>query len=387
MHKLITLEDNYHFKCSKKIRDFYNPDFIYLPIYADAIINLEDNDSVKKNEILSEGNDNYFASSISGIVCSAENKSINHQPISCLKIANDFKEKELKIKNSKKDFNKLTHDDILEILETFHLKTLKTKLSRKNYQNIVINGITDEPYVQNKSFYLNTYYEEILDTFDLLTNIYHSQNNVVALKNIDSENITSFLSLIGSYPNLHVAILNDLYLLEKKFFLLEHLHYDLSKTLILDPEEVWILYNALKHNRKLNTKLITIMGSGIPEGKMVNVKIYTSVKELINFLYPNLSNNYLFIKNGLMSGQEINIQDEIVTEDFASLFIMKKENITESTCLNCGKCYEICPIKVNPMISKKYHQKSKNCLDCGLCSYICPAKINLRKYLKGENNE
>ena len=85
-----------------------------------------------------------------------------------------------------------------------------------------------------------------------------------------------------------------------------------------------------------------------------------------------------------MTGKEIDPTMEIITDDTEGLLIMKKQCINENKCINCGKCYEICPIKVNPKISLLNNKINKNCLDCGLCSYVCPSHINLRKYLKGD---
>ena len=59
-------------------------------------------------------------------------------------------------------------------------------------------------------------------------------------------------------------------------------------------------------------------------------------------------------------------------------------------CLRCGKCIEVCPAKLSPVLIKdslknKKSLKSLNpekCIECGLCSYICPAKIQVREFVK-----
>lgn len=56
-----------------------------------------------------------------------------------------------------------------------------------------------------------------------------------------------------------------------------------------------------------------------------------------------------------------------------------------SSCLNCGKCVQVCPAKLSPVMIMKNNQpylESKKCVECGLCSYICPAKINVREFVR-----
>ena len=56
-------------------------------------------------------------------------------------------------------------------------------------------------------------------------------------------------------------------------------------------------------------------------------------------------------------------------------------------CINCGKCTNICPVRLSPIeIKKNLSNKKvikklnpKKCIRCGLCSYICPSRINLRE--------
>ena len=61
---------------------------------------------------------------------------------------------------------------------------------------------------------------------------------------------------------------------------------------------------------------------------------------------------------------------------------VKKDNIClnriEEKCINCGLCYRVCPIGINPL------KKNNKCIKCGLCNYVCPSKINCLKV--GGNN-
>ena len=64
-------------------------------------------------------------------------------------------------------------------------------------------------------------------------------------------------------------------------------------------------------------------------------------------------------------------------------------------CLRCGKCVNVCPAKIEPVLIKDYLNNEdvlKNlnvdkCISCGLCSYICPSKIDVRNYVSEAKNK
>ena len=87
-----------------------------------------------------------------------------------------------------------------------------------------------------------------------------------------------------------------------------------------------------------------------------------------------------------MKGLNFNIKKLIVTPELKSIFIMKREEKSSENCINCGKCYQICPIHCNPRayLDNRKKEEIKHCIDCGLCSYICPSHINLRKEIQGD---
>lgn len=56
-------------------------------------------------------------------------------------------------------------------------------------------------------------------------------------------------------------------------------------------------------------------------------------------------------------------------------------------CIRCGKCVEVCPIKLTPLFMRMNADKRRwsevealhvmDCIECGCCSYICPARLPL----------
>jgi len=97
--------------------------------------------------------------------------------------------------------------------------------------------------------------------------------------------------------------------------------------------------------------------------------------------------------------------DTPVTKYTKSIHIMDSEtcpSYTVHTCIHCGRCLQVCPVKIDPMrvvvgIKKTKHARQlleslKSCQFCGCCAIVCPSRIPLHhsireardRLLKGE---
>ena len=116
--------------------------------------------------------------------------------------------------------------------------------------------------------------------------------------------------------------------------------------------------------------------------KVIRVNVGTNLNDILNEL--NISTKNDIILNGLLSGIHIKNTNFIIDEKVRSVFITKLEKYKEKKCINCGLCFSICPVNINPKYmyfnkDKKALDYKEKCINCGLCSYNCPSKINLNK--------
>ena len=76
------------------------------------------------------------------------------------------------------------------------------------------------------------------------------------------------------------------------------------------------------------------------------------------------------------------------------LFFTDKEDrsVENPTCIHCGKCLTVCPMKLEPLYMYKYYQNRDfenmqkyhilDCFECGSCSYNCPGRLPLTHTFK-----
>ena len=357
--KLITLERDPSIKINNDIIYYLNPDYVYIPSQD---IWIDDRKFIHKNSLIIAP----FKSPVSGYIIGTKNDY--------LVIKNDFRELEKKEKRFKK---KITIKNILECLDKNNDKLLDTFKNQTKFTNIVINALNDEPYVYNNIFILKENIDELLELLDELSYIYKTDNNYLVVKNIDTMIINECLNAIGTYPNIKLTLVNDEYLLERKEFL-ENILPIKDNTLYLSATDLLRLNNYLL-DKDNTTILLTISGSALKESRIIRVKKYTLLKDILDNYFEVNTDAYQVIANGLMQGFLVpDITNFVITDEIYAINIMKSSKVREDACINCGKCLEICPVGVNPLSGKNI----KSCINCGLCSYICPSFINLKAKLK-----
>ena len=384
MKREITLKKDFDIKLQNQITKHLTPKYVYLPIpNGDEI---HSSIKVKKEEKIT----NQLISPVSGSVvgmkyCMTPTGSVKK----CLAILNDYKETFLERHAMRKKMTKISLEQMLIELREFHYNDLSQKiLDKKEADLLILNGIEDEPYVANEIFIGSNDTNMILETLDALKEIIGTKEIKIVIKNNDREGIESYSNFLGTYPQIDLVYVPDYYLLGREEYLKKYLQIN-SSNLILKPSELRIIYNTLKRRRYVTEHIFTISGNAITNPQIIEAKLGSSVSEIIKEYIHLKKCEYVIYVNGLMTGRKMDLENVIVTEELKSILFMQKENLEESPCINCGKCYQICPKGCNPREFLRTHNKKdiENCIDCGLCSYICPSFINLRKVIKGEENE
>jgi len=384
MSKFLSLKKDYDIKLKSRIIEFNSPEYIYLPYNEKE--KLISGPEVKKEAKITQNTISPISGKIMGTkYCLTISDGLKQ----CLVLKNNYKETLAKRTPSLKNPEKLTWEEIITNLEEFDEHNLSQKLKNLlSSTTLILNGIEDEPYIANEIFINKEYPNEILEILDVIREKQNFSKTLIVIKNNDRENIEGYNNLLGTYPQIELVLVPDYYLLGNEKFLQKYLH--LKDVFALKPSELKRIYDIVKRKHSITKKIITISGDGIKNPQVIEAKIGSSIKEILNKLIKIMKNEEIeYWANGLMTGRKVLIDNLIVTKDLNALLIMKKETIKEKECMNCGKCVEICPVDCNPKMTYETGQKKyvKNCIDCGLCSYICPSMINLRKYIKGDKNE
>lgn len=382
MRELVKLKKDNDIVIDSNLSFYLDPDYIYIPIKQNYQLLVKKGSVILKEQIIMENNLNKVISPISGKAAEIKPYSINGEMMPCLVIENDFKEKSKLIKKKSIKYEK---EMLISKLYEYYFKYIASILETRKINNLVINGLEDEPYIYNNSFILNNYCKEILEMSDILSTHFGISRTTIAMKSSDSKNVEAYLSKVGTYPNITISLIEDKYLLGNPFFLRENIGLEEIDTLVLSALELYDIYNAIKYNKHITETFITISGPCVETSKIIRVKIGTLLSDAIKNNVKLKSPNVKYIFGGLMTGFACDINTAVITHDCKGVVIIENKEEEERKCISCGLCYRKCPVKVNPKKVMDTGKLSSNCIDCGLCSYLCPSHINLRKYLRGEH--
>lgn len=373
---LITLNKEYSLLLKDTVTEYLNPNYIYLPVNDDKLLINPKDYIYKGKEILK----NKY-SPISGRIVGLKNLTDDK----FLVVENDFKEKLENKVSLRKNVNKMSKDQLLELVKNFDLK-LYEKLNC-NFSKIIINCIEEQLYVGNYMFLVKEYSNELLEILNNISNILELKKITIIVKDTDYNIIDYLNNIVGIYPNINIKFLPNKYLISEKSILCKYLNIN-EHFIYLNIMELYNLYNFLKRKRIVENKFLTITGNAIENPQVFKCKMYTKLDDIITNFIKFKSENYVIIVNNLLSNHFCDAKELIVTEDIDSIFIMKKREYKEKKCILCGKCNDICPVKIK--VSNLINGKNcdyEDCIKCGLCNYICPSYININKYLEGGKNE
>ena len=181
------------------------------------------------------------------------------------------------------------------------------------------------------------------------------------------------INQIGTYPDITLKLINDLYPLGMKEVLVRNLIDKKEEPIVLDVNDVYNIYNVLRKDKPITHKLVTFSGNLLNKSKVINCKLGTNISEILEEEFNIKDSNYDIVINGLLSGYKVENSNVCITNNIRSVFVVKPIRCKTQECINCGNCLNYCPVGANP----KTGYKMEKCIKCGLCSYICPANINL----------
>lgn len=407
---MVSIEDK-KIKPSKKIIDDLEIQIIYIPLESTLGYKYKlksrvgDYICIDDPIAINSQTDLVLRSSVSGTIVGIEKKYLaNGKLADCLVIENDFKEKYRNKLGRKKDITKYSKESFLYMLKNGGITgmgggdypTFLKYDTNKKINYLIVNGVECDIYSSADNALMYHYPEEILETIDAIMEIMNIGKSYIAINENNTTIIKNFLKYINTYPNIKIYPITDAYPSGWERNLVEEtlgLNYDknpIEVGVITDNvSTIYSIYELLKYNRPPTEKIITISGPGIKKPANYKVKIGTNFSEIILKTegYNNKIKNPILVAGGAMMGTSIPNDELIITKDLNTILVLEDDNTIPTECIKCGKCSEVCPVGLMPVMiidNEKKADKLKidKCIECGLCSYVCPAKIEVREKIK-----
>lgn len=269
---------------------------------------------------------------------------------------------------------------------------------------LIINGVECEPYITSDYRLMMEYTEDLFKGIEILRKIIPSiKRTVVGIEANKPLAIEEMTKAAKNY-NVEVMPLRLRYPQGAEKMLIDaatgrvvpvgKLPMDVS-VLVVNVATLYAIYEAVAKDKPLIERIVTISGDAIKEHKNIWIPLGTPISHIVEECGGLIAEDVLVIAGGPMMGASVNSLEQCVNKGTNSLLFLNKNNLpkeTEYPCIKCGRCGEVCPLKLAPT-ELAHTAKSRikdrlnsldiaTCFECGCCSYICPSKIPLVQWIR-----
>lgn len=366
------------------------------------------NDEVKIGELIGEAVGNFSAnihSSVNGKVTSV----IDIQTASgknSKAVVIDTEGYDQEINYERKDVTNLTKEEIVEAMKENGLVGMggaafpaHIKYSpNKAVDTVIINGAECEPYVTCDDLILKTKAEVIVDALELLVKAVDAKKGIIAIEDNKPEAIEKVKKALANKNSskLELATMVTKYPQgDEKRIINAVLHREVPSgglpmdvgVIVSNVSSANAVYEAVYYGKPLIERYMTVTGHGIKNPSNFLVRIGTSFEDMINEAGGMTEDAGKVINGGPMMGiAQPNINQSVEKASNCILVLNKEESKPPiiNPCIKCGKCVNVCPVGLMPLLIHKFSLKEKfnkaqdlhilDCIECGSCSYICPSK-------------
>ena len=352
-------------------------------------------------------------SSCSGTVKAIEPRLVpTGSMVNSIVIENDGIYEEVEYKGASLD--SLSKQDILERIRNGGVVGMggagfptAVKLSPKEpdkIEYVLVNGAECEPYLTSDHRRMLTEPERLIDGLKCILKLFDNAKGCICIENNKPECIEKMQSLVQGEPRIEVKVLltkypqggerNLIYAVTGREINSSMLPADVG-CVVDNVDTVSAIAQAVLEGIPVMSKIVTVTGDGIQTPKNVQVPTGTNMMDLIALAGGLKEGVEKVVAGGPMMGFALYDLSVPCTKTTAACLAVQKDEVsalTQTACINCGRCVSACPSHVIPARLATYADHGDmelfqrfdgmECCECGCCSYVCPAKRDLTQSIK-----
>ncbi len=155
------------------------------------------------------------------------------------------------------------------------------------------------------------------------------------------------------------------------------------------------IYEAVRFNKPLIERYVTVTGKGVNNPKNVVARIGTPFAELIEAAGGYADGAKKLLNGGPMMGAAQWTDLVPVIKGTSGILVLTDPDASiaeEQPCLVCGRCVSVCPMFLQPTHIARLSEFERfedaeaegalECIECGSCAFVCPSKRNLVQHIR-----
>ncbi len=316
--------------------------------------------------------------------------------------------------NVEQDTDSLSPDRIREIIRdaglvgmggaTFPTHVKLSPPEGKCIDLLILNGAECEPYLTADHRLMLEHASEILEGASFFAKVLGVKRVIIGIEKNKPDAIETMRKATVERAGYEVAELDVrypqgaekqlIYALTGRRVPAGGLPMDVG-VLVQNVGTAYAAYEAVKFNRPLIQRVVTVTGAGIKEPKNVLARVGTRFEDIVSFCGGLHEDTAKVISGGPMMGVAQYSLDASVTKGTSGIVALKIDEVVQfvsDPCIRCGRCVQVCPMRLNPsalsIFIEMYHFEEAveynvtDCIECGCCAYVCPSRRPLVHHFK-----
>ena len=313
-----------------------------------------------------------------------------------------------------RDATKLSKQEIRDIVREAGIVGLggagfptNVKLTPKDESKIdyvIVNGAECEPYLTCDYRMMIEEPERLVGGLKVMLQLFENAKAVIGIENNKPKAIEKLRALVKDEPKITVEPLRTkypqggerslIYAVTGREINSSMLPAD-AGCVVDNVNTVMAIYDAVCKQTPILERVITVTGDAVKEPQNFKVRTGMNYNDIIEAAGGFVGEPKKILSGGPMMGQAMYTTDVPVTKNSSSLTCFLEDEVEknpESPCIRCGRCGEVCPEFLVPVLMMKSCMNGDSagyeklygmeCIECGSCSYICPARRPLTQAFK-----
>ncbi len=161
-----------------------------------------------------------------------------------------------------------------------------------------------------------------------------------------------------------------------------------SGVVVQNVATVFAVCEAVELGKPLYERVLTVSGKAVNNPKNLWVRNGTPLSFIVEYCGGEKSTPKKVIQGGPMTGTALANYGASTHKTTSGILLLDSSEAAAeepTPCLNCGKCADVCPMRLMPMNTAFYsaagdfesaakYGNTASCIECGACEYICPAR-------------
>ena len=355
--------------------------------------------------------------SVSGIVTAIEERPHpSGREILSVVIENDFREEGILTDGAPMYPEQMEVDEILHAIREAGIVgmggaafpgNIKALSALGNVDTLLANACECEPYITADDSLLRTQPEQVLKGMQIMIRVLHPDRAVLAVEDNKAEAIEKLRNLMGEYPGIELKVLPTRYPQGAEKQLIqsvtgrEVMPGQLPVRVgcaVFNVSTYAAIYRAVCLGQPLTRRIVTVSGETVTHPQNFIVPIGTPFRDLIAQAGGLTDQTERVISGGPMMGvaqSDLSVPVVKATNSILCLPYDTNGAAENPVCLRCGKCVQVCPMRLQPLYLYRYANCENaaqlerlnlmDCMECGSCAFTCPGKLPLvESFRKGK---